>query len=61
MEYDVIIPSRVIAALCIVLALCAAPTSEAEAPDHDTYAHLGNGACMMMPSGVRFCAFYGVQ
>ncbi len=56
MEYN-----RVIAAMCIVLALCAAPASEAEAPDHDAYGYLGNGACMVMQSGVRFCASYGVR
>jgi hypothetical protein len=61
MEYDVIIPNRVIAAMFVVVSLCAAPTSEAEAPDNDGYAYLGNGACMMMASGVMFCAFHGVQ
>jgi hypothetical protein len=36
-------------------------STEAGAPDHEAYAWMGEGACMVLPSGVRFCASYGVR
>ncbi len=44
----------------VVLAAMLLPTG-AGAPDHEAYAWMGEGACMMMSSGVRFCASYGVR
>lgn len=37
------------------------PATDAAAPDHEAYAWMGEGACMVLPSGVRFCASYGVR
>lgn len=47
--------------IIITIALLVLPATDASAPDHSAYAWLGEGACMIMPSGVRFCASYSVQ
>ena len=48
--------ARIIAILAALLL-----PAEAGAPDHEAYAWMGEGACMVLPSGVRFCASYGVR